>query len=293
MSSKEFTVDEHIVSQFLLKNFSNEKDLICFVNIKSLKSNESKSTVFMFEKDMYEFKTLSGEYFRRNFLENRFAEMEGYISKNLIYEDFNRQMTSDEIAVAHLLWALLLVKSKELKDLSLKIISEKSTGDKSLDKILSQSLYLSILDKTETSIEFLEKSNIVVDKSKFSKNEEDLLSYLLNYSFNNLIVYIVKADGNSEFIISDSPVVKNQFGDAKYIVPYSPKYAICFYPLTKDNLEKLNTSYLTGVPKISKYIVDKINKYSCENARQFIACSLSKENYVKELLKEVRGGKVE
>ena len=162
------------------------------------------------------------------------------------------------------------------------------------DKILAQGLYLSVLDSDDSFIEYLNKNGIFIDKSMLPKSEDNLLNYLLNYSVNNLIPYIVKAKGDSKFLISDSPIIKNQFGDAKYIFPYSPKYAICFYPIdTQENIEKIPMSCLSGVSEISENMVNKINKYSCENARQFIACTMDKENYVKELLKEIRGETVE
>ena len=160
MNEIDYTVDEHIVSQFLLNNFANKDGLICFVNIKTIKPNNSKSTAFMFEKDMYEFKTLSGEYFRRNFLEKIFADMYSFISKNLPYEDFYRPMSLNEIIASNLLWALQIVKSKELKSLSYKVMEKSSTGDKKLDKILTQGLYLSILDSDDSFIKYFSFKSI-------------------------------------------------------------------------------------------------------------------------------------
>ena len=70
-------IKQHYVPQFIMRNFADEKGLLCIIDKQSspIRAITSKATAILFENDMYETKNLDGSYFDRNVIEKAHCKM--------------------------------------------------------------------------------------------------------------------------------------------------------------------------------------------------------------------------
>ena len=80
-----YTVDEHYISRFIIKNFADEHGKVRVIN-KSKQPIEAYSSLpkkLFFSYNLYETRNNDGTFFDRNAIEKRFADFEGRLSAEL------------------------------------------------------------------------------------------------------------------------------------------------------------------------------------------------------------------
>lgn len=267
-------IKQHYIPQFIIRNFSDDNELLTIIDKQSIpaRSITSKSSAILFENNMYETRNLDGTYFDRNVIENKFAQIEGHISnvlqivgKNLL----DRQMlSSDEEAAFALFIALQLVRLPWIREIIENSPKSESTSTSDKD-LFDKAIYRMMLFSRENGFDFLKANGF--DLSEEAKDElkgESLLEYIASFILSECAIYVLVAPSNISYVLSDMPILIDQFSDAKYIFPVAPQIAVCCCLF--NNASK---SEFGGFIKAQKEWIEKINTLLCDKSKRWIICN--------------------
>lgn len=267
-------IKQHYIPQFIIRNFADENELLTILDKQSfpVRSIISKSSAILFENDIYETRNLDGTYFDRNIIENKFAQIEGYISnilravsKNL----FNRRrLSSNEEAAFALFIALQLVRLPWIREIIENSPKAESTSASDKD-LFDKAIYRMMLFSRKNGFDFLKANGL--DLSEEAKDElkgESLSEYIASFILSECAIYVLVAPCNSSYILTDMPILIDQFSDAKYIFPVAPQIAICCCLF-----DKASKSELGGFIKAEKEWIEKINTLLFDKSKRWIICN--------------------
>lgn len=284
-----YTQKEHFVSRFILDRFSNELNLICFIN----KSNPStikvsNSNAIMYEKNLYEFKNKNGEYFCRNKFEMFFADIEGYISNELnklkIDEVRKNGIFLDLKYALFLLVALHLVKNPDNKRIIDEIFNFDFMGEEN-SKIMKNYIYMSLISNKEFALRYLQYNGLLLENKQLNFFGPD---YLLKKTLRNIMPFykliILITDNEHNFLIGDRPIVKNLFGD-DYIFPFSPQMAIYLYNLQDDKNTLIQNINDRAIKNLDSYSIDLINCAIYQAAEKIVVSTMEDSEYLEYISK--------
>lgn len=215
-----------------------------------------------FEKDLYETINPDSTYYQRNELEDKFADMEGWLSTQIaeiLYEGKNPEFRLDgqrDASIA-LLLALQLTRMPQLKQM---ITSEDKIG-----VVEKNFLYKAFVDSHEKAVEYIMQNGFILPPEMRGK-EKTLLDETASFILSNCFFYILSAEQSEEkFLLADNPVLITPFEDAQYIFPISPNFAFgcCRYKTARGN-------EIASLVLLNESAVTKINRVSCSQAQRFV-----------------------
>lgn len=282
-------IKQHYVPQFIMRNFADENGLLCIIDKQSsqIRAITSKSTAILFENDMYETKNLDGSYFDRNVIENKFAQIEGYIANVLQAVDSklsSRQTLSpDEEAAFALFIALQLVRLPMVREMINSSPKGRFTSD--VDKeIYDKATYRMMLLSRESGFEYLKENGLELsEEAKEQLKGQSLLEYTASFILSECAIYVLIAPNDNPYVLSDMPVLIDSFSDAKYIFPVAPRIAICCCLF-----EEASKSEFGGFIQAQSEWIENINKQLCDKANRWIICKSSYSSHILNLLAQTR-----
>lgn len=263
MAKEQPTIKQHYIPRFIMRNFCTDgrmqvSDTSCSKARCFLASPES----LCFEKDLYETINPDGTYYQRNELEDKFSDMEGWLStqvNEILCKCKNPEFRLDgqrDVAIA-LLFALQLTRMPRLKQLI--------EGNDKIGGIEKNFLYKAFVDSHEKAVEYITKKGFILPPEMQGK-EKTLLDETASFILNNCFFYILSAEQSEEkFLLADNPVLITPFEDAQYIFPISPNFAFgcCRYKTARGN-------EIEGLVLLNESSVTKINRVSCSQAQRFV-----------------------
>lgn len=279
----QFAKKQHFVPQFILRSFADASGLIAVIDKQkeplSARKQSPKDTLV--ENDMYETKNADGTYFERNTIENRFAQIEGYIS-SIVYRVENNAdeelvLSGEEDAALALFTALQLVRLPVVKNVLCNSHKGRFTSDEEKG-LYDKAAYRMLLFSDESGFTYLKENGL--ELSNWAKSEvegKNLLTHIWDFISNECAIYLIKAEPESRFIISDNPVLIDDFPDAKYVFPISPQLAVCccLWDQAKDKQDG-------GCIEINADGVDKINQLLFDKANRWVVCKIEDSSFVCE-----------
>lgn len=282
-------IKQHYVPQFIMRNFADEKGLLCIIDKQSspIRAIASKATAILFENDMYETKNLDGSYFDRNVIENKFAQIEGHIANVLQAVDSelsNRQTLSpDEEAAFALFIALQLVRLPMVREIINSSPKGRFTSD--VDKgIYDKATYRMMLLSRESGFEYLKENGLELsEEAKEQLKGQSLLEYTASFILSECAIYILIAPNDNPYVLSDMPILINSCPDAKYIFPVAPRIAICCCLF-----EEASKSEFGGFIQAQSEWIENINKQLCDKANRWIICKSNYSSHILNLLAQTR-----
>ncbi len=278
-------IKQHFVPQFIMRNFADENGLLCIIDKQSspIRAIESKSTAILFENDMYETKNLDGSYFDRNVIENKFAQIEGYIANVLQAVDSElsnrRTLSSDEEAAFALFIALQLVRLPLVREIINASPKGRFTSD--VDKeIYDKATYRMMLLSRESGFEYLKENGLELsEEAKEQLKGQSLLEYTASFILSECAIYVLVTQNDQQYVLSDMPILIDSFSDAKYIFPVAPRIALCCCLF-----EEAGKSEFGGFIQAQSEWIEKINKQLCDKANRWIICKSGYSSCVLNLL---------
>ena len=282
-------IKQHYVPQFIMRNFADENGLLCIIDKQSspIRAFTSKATAILFENDMYETKNLDGSYFDRNVIENKFAQIEGYIANILQAVDSElsnrRTLSPDEEAAFALFIALQLVRLPMVREIINSSPKGRFTSD--VDKeIYDKATYRMMLLSRESGFEYLKENGLELsEEAKEQLKGQSLLEYTASFILSECAMYVLTAPNDNPYVLSDMPVLIDSLSDAKYIFPMAPRIAICCCLF-----EEASKSEFGGFIQAQSEWIEKINKQLCNNANRWIICKSSYSLHILNLLAQTR-----
>ena len=267
-------IKQHFVPQFILRNFADSNGFLTIIDKQSVPARiiTTKPSAVLFENDMYETRNIDGSYFDRNVIENRFAQIEGYISGILQAVNNNlsgrKTLSPDEEAAFALFIALQLVRIPMARD----IINNSPKGrfTSNADKeIYDKATYRMMLLSRESGFQYLKENGLEMsEEAKKQLKGQSLLEYTASFILSECAIYILIAPDDSPYLLSDMPVLIDCFSDAKYIFPVAPKIALCCCLF-----EDASQVELGGFIQAKSEWIEKINALLCDRAKRWIVCN--------------------
>lgn len=274
-----YTVDEHYISRFIIRNFADEHGKVRVIN-KSKQPIEAYSSLpekLFFSCNLYETRNNDGTFFDRNAIEKRFADFEGRLSaelpKIIKRADENKKLNRYQIKCLAELVAFQLVRLPFIRKLFFE--SNDNITDQTERTLQTNAMYRIVIDSPESAFSYLENNEFPL--SEDAKN--DIRATKANTTIYDFIkkecnVYLIKAETDA-FCIGDFPVLIDAFTNAKYFFPVSPRFAIVCALTELDDTEEYNT-----IRYIKADTVSLINQKMIEKAERFIAFCHSDEAYM-------------
>ena len=267
-------IKQHFVPQFILRNFADSNGFLTIIDKQSAPARiiTTKPSAVLFENDMYETRNIDGSYFDRNVIENRFAQIEGYISGILQAVNNNlsgrKTLSPDEEAAFALFIALQLVRIPMVRE----IINNSPKGrfTSNADKeIYDKATYRMMLLSRESGFQYLKENGLEMsEEAKKQLKGQSLLEYTASFILSECAIYILIAPDDSPYLLSDMPVLIDCFSDAKYIFPVAPKIALCCCLF-----EDASQVELGGFIQAKSEWIEKINALLCDRAKRWIVCN--------------------
>lgn len=284
-----YTVDEHYISRFIIKNFADEHGKVRVIN-KSKQPIEPYSSLpekLFFSCNLYETKNNDGTYFDRNAIEKGFSDFERRLSAELPQiikrADENKKLNRYQIKCLAELVAFQLVRLPFIRKLFFE--SNDNITDQTERTLQTNAMYRIVIDSPESAFSYLENNEFPL--SEDAKNDiREIKANTTIYDFinNECNVYLIKAETDA-FCIGDFPVLIDAFTNAKYVFPVSPRFAIVC-ALTEPN----DTEQYDTIRYVKKDMVSFINQRMIEKAERFIAfCHLDETYILGEVQKALKG----
>lgn len=284
-----YTVDEHYISRFIIKNFADKTGKVRVVNkgkdpVVPYSSSPEK---MFFSCNLYETKNSDGTYFDRNAIERSFSAFEDRLSKELpeIIEqaDNNQKLTCSQIKC---LAELVAFQLKRLPFIPKFFFDNNcNIADPAERKLQTNAMYRFVIDSPENGFSYLENNDFLLSEdAKNSIRATNANNIIINSIISDCNVYLIKAEVDA-FCIGDFPVLINAFTNVKYLFPVSPQFAIVCAWKEPNETEKIDT-----IRYIKQDAVSFINQRIIEKAERFIAYCHSDEPYIlRELQKALKG----
>ena len=208
---------------------------------------------------MYETRNLDGSYYDRNVIENKFAQIEGYISNVLQVIKSNlsdrQKLSPDEEAAFALFIALQLVRIPMVRELINNSPKGRFTSDADKE-IFDKATYRMMLLSRESGFEYLKENGLELsEEAKEQLKGQSLLEYTASFILSECAIYTLIAPEENSYLLSDMPVLIDGFSDAKYIFPVAPQIAICCCLF-----EEASQSEFGGFIQAKSEWIDKINE---------------------------------
>lgn len=284
-----YTVDEHYISRFIIKNFADKHGKVRVIN-KSKQKIEPYSSLpekLFFSCNLYETKNNDGTYFDRNAIEKSFADFERRLSAELPQiikqADENKKLSRYQINYLAELVSFQLVRLPFIRKLFFE--SNDNITDQAERTLQTNAMYRIVIDSPESAFSYLENNEFPL--SEDAKNDiREIKANTTIYDFinNECNVYLIKAETDA-FCIGDFPVLIDAFTNAKYVFPVSPRFAIVC-ALTEPN----DTEQYDTIRYVKKDMVSFINQRMIEKAERFIAfCHLDETYILGEVQKALKG----
>ena len=265
MEKKQFTINQHYIPRFILKNFTENNMLqVADISGKSTRYFSTSPERICSEKDLYEIKNSDGTYFDRNIIEDRFSSIESWLAPRLIdliqkCSDVQHRLDGDQDATLAMLFALQLSRLPEIKE---RIHCSDAVGD--LEK---NYIYASFVHSHQTAIAYLNNNNVTINPDLLKDNEEKtLIDTIASYLLSNCFFYVLDATNSDEkFVIADQSVLITPFEDVHCLLSVSPEFAVacCKFATARGNQTE-------GVVVAPNELVHKINMQSHKQCRKFL-----------------------
>lgn len=274
-----YTVDEHYISRFIIKNFADEHGKVRVIN-KSKQPIEAYSSLpekLFFSCNLYETKNNDGTYFDRNAIEKGFADFERRVSAELPQitkrADENKKLSRHQINCLAELVSFQLVRLPFIRKLFFE--SNDNITDQTERTLQTNAMYRIVIDSPESAFSYLENNEFTLSEdAKNNIRETKANTAIYDFISNECNVYLIKAETDA-FCIGDFPVLIGAFTNAKYVFPVSPRFAIVC-ALTEPN----DTEQYDTIRYVKKDMVSFINQRMIEKAERFIAFCHSDETYI-------------
>ena len=236
---------------------------------------------------MYETRNIDGSYFDRNVIENKFAQIEGYISS--ILQAMNNSLSDrktlspDEEAAFALFLALQLVRIPMVREIINNSPKGRFTSDTDKE-IYDKAIYRMMLLSRESGFKYLKENGLELsDEAKGQLKGQSLLEYTASFILSECAIYILIAPNERPYVLSDVPVLIDGFSDAKYIFPVAPQIAICC-----SLFEEASQSEFSGFIQAKSEWIEKINELLCDKANRWIVCKKSDSSRILNRLDQKR-----
>lgn len=288
----QFTSREHFIPRFLLANFTNSLGFLCGLNVRCAnKSFLRQPANICYEKDFYEIKNAdkSRSYYKRNCIEQDFAEKEGAIAPifRRLLEHLELEVTLDytDISCAYWMIALQLIRTPRLK----KTIYKRAEHG-SQNEVLSNAMYLVTVGKKDAANEYLQANGIQLSDKQYNiaLNKEALEAEVLRMLRERCALSVGRAEGDTMFILSDEPVIIDPDERTKYIFPISPRYALFVLWLNSPHRRMMIYAGDCECKVVSRERVEEVNLLSIQNAERFVFCSPEYQKTVLRLIATVQ-----
>lgn len=282
----QYTVEEHYVPQMILNNFAQSDHKINIIHKESGLHDKKTSDKLCFDLDTYEVKNLDQTYYLRNEIEKLLSKHDDSFSikfRRIINCKLgNKQsITKSDIKALKKFMCLQILRLNTHKSTIVGDITTQ-TPEKTME---NQAIYLSIFMSLDEMFDYL--SNNQFELSDWAKNEikksrdKSLYNGLYEQVKKECGIYIVKPI-NSEFCLSDNPVIIRGFDVFLYFFPVSPKYALACVP--KQYCSNID---ICEIVEMAEKDVETINLLSISQTNEYIIFS---ENYLSQttsLIKKV------
>lgn len=274
-----YTVDEHYISRFIIKNFADEHGKVRVINKSKqpIEAYSSSPEKLFFSCNLYETKNNDGTYFDRNAIEKSFADLEGRLSAELPKivkrADENRRLNRYQIKCLAELVAFQLVRLPFIRKLFFE--SNDNITDQTERTLQTNAMYRIVIDSPESAFSYLENNEFPLSEDA----KDDIRATKANATIYDFIkkecnVYLIKAETDA-FCMGDFPVLIDSFTNVKYLFPVSPRFAIVCALTEPDDMEEYDT-----IRYIKADTVSFINQKMMEKAERFIAFCHSDESYM-------------
>ena len=284
-----YTVDEHYISRFIIKNFADKHGKVRVIN-KSKQKIEPYSSLpekLFFSCNLYETKKNDGTYFDRNAIEKSFADFERRLSAELPQiikqADENKKLSRHQINCLAELVSFQLVRLPFIRKLFFE--ANDNITDQAERTLQTNAMYRIVIDSPESAFSYLENNEFPLsENAKNDIRETKANTTIYDFINNECNVYLIKAETDA-FCIGDFPVLIDAFTNAKYVFPVSPRFAIVCALTEPDDTEEYDT-----IRYIKADTVSLINQTMIEKAERFIAFCRSDETYILgEVQKALKG----
>ena len=283
-----YTVDEHYIPQYVIKNFANKQNRVCVTDISTSQCRlfTPTSAAILFQKNLYETKNIDGSFFQRNSIEQQYRDIEAICSlhiPNIILRVEHGQALSEfDDSILFLATVLQLVRTPRVKKF-LESNNDDLKGTSDGDLVFN-AIYRILISSAQSGFDYLETNDFSLSPEAKAEiiqkmnNENSALDVVLNFLMKECYTYIVRAE-ESMFLMADEPVLIHKFPDIKYLYPISPKYAIACSVFESES--KLQSKFFMP---ISKEGVRKVNLQTIKNAERFIVFNEAVQREALELI---------
>ncbi|HBF14497.1 MAG TPA: hypothetical protein DDW30_02205 [Clostridiales bacterium] len=269
----QYTVNQHYIPQFILRNFANSKGLVGTANIAKnpFVFSTAKPKNICSANNLYESQNLDGTYFERNKVENHLACLEEKLSEQ--FRTFpstvqQKDCISGENRISIALYIASQVArnpwvTERIKSILLPHIKEENKI------IFSNSCMLFNFLPAEKLYEFLENNNLHMTNEEKEKMPNDTaMGGLLNDLIRNCFMFIFVAENESMFYISDNMPLVCKYDDCIFFIPISPSLAVGACPANAAT-----PSHKNGIIRLGKERVRLVNSNIIKNAKRFVVYS--------------------
>lgn len=266
-----YTVNQHYVPQFVLRNFVDDKGKLGVADVagKSFRFWNAQPDKIFFKKDLYESQNLDGTYFERNAVESYLSKLEGQISS--CFATFQSTVEQkecisgeDRMSIA-LFLAMQAVRNPWISDAINSILLPDVDGDERR-KAFSNSRMLFNLLPPDMLYRYLDCNNISLsekEKAQMPPNTA-ILGLLNDYVFNSFM-FIIVAEKGASFYLSDNTPLNCRYEDCRLLIPISPSLAVGCCPAKAAKQSNKN-----GIVRLPKSKIDLVNSNIIKNAKRFI-----------------------
>ena len=265
MDKKQFTINQHYIPRFILKNFTKDNMLqVADISGKSTRYFSTSPERICSEKDLYEIKNSDGTYFDRNIIEDRFSAIESLLAPRLIdlmqkYSDVQYQLDGEQDTTLAMLFALQLARLPDIK--------ESIHCNDAVGLLEKNYIYASFVHSHQTAISYLNHNNVTINPHLLNDTEgKTLIDTIASYLLCNCFFYVLDATNSDEkFVIADQSVLITPYEDVHYLLPVSPEFAVacCKFTTARGNQAE-------GVVVAPNELVHKINMQSHKQCRKFL-----------------------
>lgn len=269
----QYTVNQHYIPQFILRNFANSKGLVGTANIakKPFVFSTAKPKNICSANNLYESQNSDGSFFERNEVEKYLAYIEGILSSK--FRTFpstvqQKDYISDEDRISIALYIASQAArnpwvTDTIKSILLPHVKEEHK------EIFSKSCMLFNLLPVEKLYAFLENNNLhMTDEEKAKMPDDTAMDGLLNDLIRNYFMFIISAENRSRFYISDNMPLVCKYNDCKFIIPVSPSLAVGACPASAAT-----PAHKNGIIRLGKERVGFVNSNIIINAKRFVIYS--------------------
>ena len=249
-----YTVDEHYISQFIIRYFTDENGKVRVIN-KSKEPIEPYSSLpssLFYSCNLYETKNNDGTYFDRNAIEKDFADFEGMLSTELPQiikrADEKQKLSRYQIKCLADLVAFQLVRLPFIRNLFYD--SNSNIADSTERNLQTNAMYRIVIDSPEGGFNYLDNNDFTLSEdAKNNIRETKANTTVYDFINSECNVYLIKAESDA-FCIGDFPVLIDEFANAKYVYPVSPHFAIVCSLTEPNDVEESIRSAWADVPQL-------------------------------------------